>query len=242
MIKLLRKDDKFTYEEVRNGCLILMNKDPGWTSFNVVNKIRRIVKIKKVGHAGTLDPFAEGLLIIGIAAGTKSLGRLSGLSKLYTADVFFGVKTNTYDCTGNITDINSASAINHKMIEDALKKMTGEIFQTPPMFSAKKIGGKRLYKLARKNIEVAREAVKVHVYDVEIISWNNPLLKIRLNVSKGTYIRAFAHDLGEKLGCGAHLSRLIRDGIDEYHISDAFTVQDFSDKWKLLTENAYGNN
>jgi tRNA pseudouridine55 synthase len=242
MIKLLRKNEEFKYADVQNGCLALINKDPGWTSFDVVNKIRRIVKIKKVGHAGTLDPFADGLLIIGIAGGTKSLGRLTGLSKLYTAKVCLGVSTNTFDCTGDIVDLRSTAEITIEMIKNAFKKLEGEIFQQPPMFSAKKVNGKRLYELARKNIEVERKAVKVIIHNVDILDWQNPILKVRLKVSKGTYIRAFANDLGHILGCGAHLSQLKRDGIDDYMLADALSIQEFSANWKLMTEKFYGNN
>ncbi|MBN2425972.1 MAG: tRNA pseudouridine(55) synthase TruB [Calditrichaceae bacterium] len=242
MITLLKKNDQIVYDEKKNGWLVLFNKEADWTSFDVVKKVRNIVNIKKVGHAGTLDPFATGLLILGIADGTKSLGRLSGLSKHYSAEIHFGIETDTYDCTGQIVQTRPVKNITLNQIESALVELSGEIWQTPPMFSAKKINGQRLYKLARKNIEVEREPEKITVYSYEIINWKVPVLSVRLHVSKGAYIRAYANDLGRKLECGAHLAKLSRDRIGDFDIMDAFTIGEFKLAWNSIMKSDYGNN
>ncbi len=209
------------------GCVVLIHKPGDWTSFDVVKKIRSALRIKKVGHGGTLDPFATGLMLIGIGKGTKELGRLSGLSKVYRAEIRFGAETDTYDRTGTIVKETDCTRLNLEAIKQAVAEMSGEIQQVPPMYSAKRVNGVRLYKLARKNVEVEREAQAVQIFDAHIEMWENPLLQIILHVSKGTYIRSYAHDLGQKVGCGAYLNQLQRTAIEDYRLEDSFTIEEF---------------
>jgi len=232
MLMVLQKNNCTELPEEIQGLVVLINKPADWTSFDVVKKIRNIVRGKKTGHSGTLDPFAEGLMLIGIGRGTKQLADLSALSKSYRAVVQFGVETDSYDCTGNITAENDPGGLDQQAIENALQSMRGEIEQVPPMFSAKKQNGVRLYKLARKNIEIERKAVKVTIHDVKIINWQPPDLELLLDVSKGTYIRSYAHDLGQKLGPGASLKELERLTIDKYKLEDSFAIREFEAFWK----------
>lgn len=231
MLTVLQNNSTELPEEIQ-GLIVLINKPSGWTSFDVVKKIRNTVRVKKAGHSGTLDPFAEGLMLIGIGKGTKQLTALSALSKSYRAVIQFGVETDSYDRTGTITAENDTSGLSLDAVEKVLQTMSGEIEQTPPMFSAKKKDGIRLYKLARKNIEVERKAVRITIHDVKILDWQPPLLEILLDVSKGTYIRSYAHDLGRKLGVGASLKELERLTIDRYNLEDSFTIQEFIEFWK----------
>jgi tRNA pseudouridine55 synthase len=229
--------DAFGYD----SCLALIDKDTDWTSFDVVNKIRRITGFKKAGHAGTLDPFATGLLLIGLGKATKELSRLSGLSKTYEASIRFGEETDTYDRTGQIVGTASADGLTAGQIEAAVRQMSGEIMQLPPMYSAKKIDGVRLYKLARKNQQVERPAVAVTIHEAQILSWEKPVLQIRLKVSKGCYIRSYAHDLGQALGCGAHVAELRRTAIDEFSVGDSLKITEFVTFWRNKDLTAYGS-
>ncbi len=231
MIKILKKNSAAKKSILQNGFVVLLNKDKDWTSFDVVNKIRGSLKFKKVGHAGTLDPFATGLLIIGIEKGTKALGDFSALDKQYRAVIKFGVETDTYDRTGTICAQKDTEKLIRSDVEKALADFNGRIDQIPPMYSAKRVDGVRLYKLARKNIEVSREAQQVFIYDTEILSWENPFLTVLLSVSKGTYIRSYAHDLGKRLNVGAHLAELQRTAIGDYRLEDSFTVNEFISHW-----------
>ena len=217
--------------ELGDAFALLINKEEAWTSFDVVNKLRYFLKIKKVGHAGTLDPFASGLLIIGVGKGTKALEEFSGLTKCYHAVIRFGVETDTLDRTGKIIAERSVADLTSEKIEEAVGKLKGEVEQIPPMYSAKKVNGKRLYKLARKNQEVERKPIKVIINRADIIEWNKPVLKMDMEVSKGTYIRSYADDLGKMLGCGAHLEDLTRTAIGPYKLEDSFTVSEFINYW-----------
>ncbi len=219
-------------EELSDGFLTLINKDIGWTSFDVVNKLRRVMKIKKVGHGGTLDPFAEGLLVLGAGRATKELGRLSGHDKRYRAVIHFGRTTDTHDVTGKTLSETDSGGLDLPQIEAAIKELSGEIMQTPPMYSAKKVNGQRLYRLARKNKEVERQAVPVTIYETVIKNWTPPLLELDLLVSKGTYIRSFAHDLGQLLRVGAYLQALRRTAIGSFTVEESFTVPEFIEVWK----------
>ena len=231
MIPILQKTKLLPKNELGDAFAVLINKEEDWTSFDVVNKLRHFLKIKKVGHAGTLDPFATGLLIVGIGKGTKALQEFSGLSKCYEAVVLLGIETDTLDKTGNVVAKSPVENIAIDSIENVVNQFCGEIEQLPPMYSAKKVDGKRLYKLARKNIVVERQPVKVNIYDAEILEWNKPELRMKLHVSKGTYIRSYADELGRKLGCGAHLKGLMRTAIGSYKVEDSFAVSEFMKYW-----------
>ena len=230
-LPVITKKTKTKPESVENGFLLFIDKQPDWTSFDVCKKVKSITGIKKVGHAGTLDPFATGLLILGLGKGTKSLNVIVDSYKTYFAKIKFGEDTDSYDRTGNTVHVRHDFDLSLKKIEPAIKAMSGEIFQTVPMFSAKKIQGKRLYKLARKGIEVTREPKKVEVRDYKIIAWEKPFLSLRLTVSKGTYVRSYAHDLGQMLKIPAHLFELRRLSIADYNVDDAFSINEFEQVW-----------
>lgn len=231
MIPILQKNSLLTQTELNEEFIILINKEENWTSFDVVNKLRNILKIRKIGHAGTLDPFATGLLIIGVGQGTKSLSDFQSLSKHYDALIRFGIETNTYDKTGEIINSKSAENLTLAQIENVVTEMRGEIEQIPPMFSAKKVSGKRLYKLARKNIEIERQPARVNIYKANIVTWDKPFLQIALEVSTGTYIRSYAYDIGKMVKCGAHLEALERTAIGEYKVENSFTIPEFIKYW-----------
>jgi tRNA pseudouridine55 synthase len=231
MIPVLQKTNPLRKSELSNAFAVLINKDETWTSFDVVNKIRSFLKIKKVGHAGTLDPFATGLLIIGVGKGTKTLQEFSSLPKCYQPVIRFGIETDTLDKTGKITVEKIVANLTLEMIEKAVENLIGEIKQIPPMYCAKKINGKRLYKLARNKKEVERKPVKVTIHRADIVRWDPPLLKMDMKVSKGTYIRSYADDLGKNLGCGAHLEDLKRTAIGPYKLEDSYTLHEFMNYW-----------
>lgn len=236
MTVLVLKNKSDEIEDLRDGFLVLINKPVDWTSFDVCKKIRNIVHQKKVGHAGTLDPFATGLLLIGVGKGTKMMPTFNDSSKRYLAEIQFGVATDTFDITGNITKEKKEFILSKDSIERALNKFSGEIKQMPPMFSAKKIKGKALYKYARNGIEVERKLETIHIYEVQLKKWVEPILDLELHVSKGTYIRSYANDLGIELGIPAVLKNLIRTQIDEYHVHDSFTIEQFSAFWEKVNK------
>lgn len=227
MIPVLTNKSDLSHIDFSSGYVVLINKPQDWTSFDVVNKLRRFLKVRKAGHGGTLDPFATGLMLIGVGKGTKALTQMSGLDKSYKAQIRFGVATNTFDRTGTVTEESDAAGLQLSQIKKAIEQLSGEILQVPPMFSAKKVGGVRLYKLARKDKEVARKSHKVTIYSTEISEWCNPDLNMDLTVSKGTYIRSFAYDLGKLVGIPAHLAELERTVVGPYRIEDSFTLDAF---------------
>jgi len=204
--------------ELREG-ILLVNKPIGKTSFSLISALRRKTGIRKIGHAGTLDPFASGVMILLIGKTfTAQSDTFIGQDKEYEAIVHLGVETTTYDPEGEIT-----ATSNHiptlLEVEEALKQFQGTIQQIPPMFSAKKIKGKKLYELARKGIEVERAPVTLTVH-TEMLSYNYPELTLKISCSKGTYIRSIASDLGKVLGCGAHLKKLTRTRCGPYLLKD----------------------
>lgn len=199
--------------------ILLVNKPKGKTSFSLVGDLRKRLGVKKIGHAGTLDPFATGVMVMLIGRHyTRLSDQFLCTEKEYRAEAYLGVTTDTYDCEGQV--INQSSFVpTLEVIEEALKDFQGEILQVPPMFSAKKIQGKKLYELARQGKEIKREPVKVHV-DIQVISYHYPYLDLHVKCSKGTYIRSLAYDLGQKLGCGAHLSNLQRTRSGTFLLED----------------------
>ncbi len=204
---------------IRNG-ILLVDKPRGKTSFSLITALRKKTGIQKIGHAGTLDPFATGLMILLIG---KEYTRLSdtylSTEKEYEATLRLGITTDSYDCDGQIVS-TSDIVPTLEQIETAFLQFQGTISQTPPMFSAKKVQGKPLYKLARKGIEIPRAPVNVTV-QTTFISYNYPELRLHLVCSKGTYVRSIAHDLGTMLGCGAHLIELRRLRCGSHHISQS---------------------
>jgi len=208
------------------GEILNINKPVGWTSFDVVKKIRGQLNIKKVGHAGTLDPFATGVLLICTGRATKKVEDLMNLKKEYIARIEFGKTTDSYDLTGTILSERSADNLELENINQVIKQFHGEIYQTPPMYSAVKVNGERLYKLARRGEVVERKPRKIKIYQTDVIDFRNPFLKLRIVCSRGTYIRALANDMGEILGCGGYLTSLTRTRVGDYKLEDSFEIKD----------------
>ncbi len=218
---------------IKEGELILIDKELNWTSFDVVNKIRYAIKKKfdikkiKVGHAGTLDPLATGLLIICCGKMTKSINNFSAMNKTYTGKITIGSTTPSYDLETKPNVHYPIDHIDERLILKTAKKFVGKIFQTPPMFSAIKKDGVRLYNLARQGKEIKIDKREVSIDSFEITSFNLPEISFNVTCSKGTYIRSLAHDFGKELKSGAHLSELRRIKIGDYSVKDSVKVMDF---------------
>lgn len=208
---------------------ILIDKPENWTSHDVVAYLRKVTGVKKIGHSGTLDPFATGLLIVGVGReATKRLDEFKAMDKTYEATLRLGAVSDTYDRTGTIVlsphpAAPSSLIIGEEKIRQTLKKFIGAQTQTPPMYSAKKVGGKKLYELARKGIEIERRPEEITIYDIRLNGWEpeKNFLHITCHVSSGTYIRTLAHDIGQALGTGAYCEELRRTAIGEYKVVDA---------------------
>jgi tRNA pseudouridine55 synthase len=191
------------------------------TSHDVVDRVRRTLRMKRIGHAGTLDPMATGLLIILVGKATKLSQYLMSLDKEYAGTIKLGETTDTQDADGDVVATRPVPAFTEDEIREAMRAFLGDQYQTPPMFSAKKLAGVPLYKLARKGKEVEREPRFIRVSAFELTRFALPEFDVLLRCSKGTYVRTIAHDLGEKLGCGAHLSALRRTATDRFTIAQA---------------------
>ncbi|MEO9869590.1 tRNA pseudouridine(55) synthase TruB [Ekhidna sp.] len=213
-----------TYEE---GRLLLINKPVNWTSFDVVKKLRYVLKVKKIGHAGTLDPLATGLLIIGTGKFTKKLNELQGLDKSYEGVIEIGKTTPSYDLETEFNSEKDWSGVTEADLETARLKFIGPISQVPPAHSAVKIGGERAYKKARKNQEVKLEPRSLTIHEFDIDSSDLPNVGFKVSCSKGTYVRSLAHDLGLELGVGGYLKKLVRTSVGPYQLSDAMELDEF---------------
>ena len=222
----------FSSLDFSSGEVILIDKPIGWSSFKVVNKIRKTIGVKKVGHSGTLDPMASGLLIICTGKKTKDISKFLGLDKTYTGIITLGKTSPSMDKETEITENEISKEINIERIKNAAKDFVGEIEQVPPMYSAIKINGKRLYKLARNGVEIERPARKVKINSFLIKNIKIPDIEFEVNCSKGTYIRVLADDMGKKLNCGGILSELRRTAIGEFNIEKSLKVEDFVNKVK----------
>ena len=206
------------------GATLLIDKPSGMTSFDIIRVLRKKLNFKKMGHAGTLDPMATGLMIIGIGKATKKLTNYIKSDKEYEGTIELGKNSDTYDGDGAITSVPNAVEVSEEAMEEILESFTGEIEQVPPIYSAKKIKGVPAYKLARKGEEVKLEPRKVKIYDIEILNYVWPFLSLRVKCSSGTYIRSLAHDLGEKLRCGAYLKELRRTKVGDFDVKDAYPI------------------
>ena len=209
------------------GRILLINKPLQWTSFDVVRKIRNTIKIKKVGHAGTLDPLATGLLILCTGKFTKRINEFMAQEKEYTGTFVLGATTPTYDLESEPANFKSIEGITEEYIYETAKKFSGEIMQMPPIHSAIKQKGKPVYLLARKGVDVVMEPRRVTIKEFEITSINLPVVSFRVVCTTGTYIRSLAHDFGQALGCGAYLGSLCRTRIGEFTINDAMGMEEF---------------
>jgi tRNA pseudouridine55 synthase len=213
--------------EIENeGRVLLIDKPLEWTSFDVVNKLRKKLKIKKIGHAGTLDPLATGLLIICVGKMTKRIDDYMGLEKEYAGKIVLGQTTPSHDLETEVSEAKDISTITNEQIQTAVKTLTGKISQIPPIHSAIKVGGKRAYHFARKGKELELKPRDVDVREFEITEIRLPEVSFRISCSKGTYIRSIARDFGEALGVGAYLSQLCRTRIGNFRLADAQKIED----------------
>lgn len=217
------------------GRILLIDKPLTWTSFDVVKKIRNATKIKKTGHAGTLDPLATGLLIVCQGKATKKIEGIQNAPKEYTGTIRLGQTTASYDLESEPTVALDISHLSEEDIISAIQQFTGTINQVPPIFSAIRVDGKRAYDLARKGLEPELKSREIEVMLFEITAFELPDLHFKIKCSKGTYIRSLAHDLGQALGVGAHLTALRRTMIGDYHVDQAITPETFSLQLKQAT-------
>lgn len=217
-------------ETIKSG-FILINKPLGLSSHAVINCLRRLSGIKKIGHAGTLDPLATGLLIVAVGRDyTKRINDFVKLDKEYMAELYLGATTASYDKEAEIKKNYQGDRLQKKIIKNSLKLWRGRIAQRPPLYSAKKIAGQKLYNLARRGQSVAIKTCPIEIYKLKILKYSWPLLKIKVACSSGTYIRSLAHDLGQTLGCGAYLNNLERVKIGKLSLKKAIKLSKLSNK------------
>ncbi|MEY4130002.1 MAG: tRNA pseudouridine(55) synthase TruB [Actinomycetota bacterium] len=206
--------------------LVVIAKEAGWTSHDVVAKARGILKTRKIGHSGTLDPDATGVLLLGVGKMTRVLKYLTGLSKTYTCEIVLGAETTTLDDSGDVVATYDMSSVTFAQLKEASQQFVGDIMQVPPMVSAIKVDGKRLHELARQGIEVERKARPVTVYSFELQPTSDDnIVRATIHCSSGTYIRSLAADLGKAVGGGAHIRSLCRDSIGSFSLDQAVTLE-----------------
>jgi tRNA pseudouridine55 synthase len=233
-------DFNYSKEDLLEGLIFAFNKPYRWTSFDLVNKVRKSLcrfydlKKLKVGHAGTLDPLATGLLLLCVGRATKQIENIQLLPKEYIAEITLGATTPSFDLETKIDKTYSITHIDEILITESIKKFIGKINQIPPLFSAKFVDGVRAYELARNGVEMELKPSQIEIYNLEIMSYNKPVLELKINCSKGTYIRSLARDLGSELNSGAYLSSLKRTAIGEYSIINAIDVESFIKKLNVL--------
>lgn len=218
----------YTSTQFEEGVVLLIDKPMGWTSFDVIRKLRHLIRIRKIGHAGTLDPLATGLLIVCTGKFTKRINQYMAQQKEYTGTITLGATTPTYDLESEPINFKPTDQITLDQIKLQLTSFTGPIQQIPPAHSAIKVDGKRVYELARKGKEVKLEPRTVHIYAFEVLELHEAQLQFRVVCSTGTYIRSLANDLGQALGCGAYLSSLRRTRIGEFEVTAAYTMESFT--------------
>ena len=211
--------------------ILVINKEAGWTSHDVVARVRRIVGERKVGHTGTLDPAATGVLPVCIGAATKVIEYLQDEGKTYYAEIVLGVATDTDDLEGQIVAEAAVPELTVADFERALAPFRGEIEQIPPMYAAIKIGGRKLYEIARAGETIERAPRHVRIDTLAVLGWESPVLRLLVDCGKGTYIRALARDLGAALGCGAYLQRLVRLRTGPFFLDQALTVAELAEEF-----------
>ena len=227
-------------EAIREGVVFSINKPYGWTSADVVRKVKftlqRLGKMKnvKVGHAGTLDPLATGVLLICVGKATKAVDTLQAQEKGYLASIRIGATTPSFDLEKEVDRTYPYAHITKEAVEDALKEMTGVQDQVPPQFSAKMVDGARAYELARSGVETTLIPAKIEVYEATLLQFNLPDIVVHIRCSKGTYIRAFARDLGESLQSGAHLTDLVRSQNGLFYVANALSMEVFLQNFPIL--------
>jgi len=212
--------------------ILNINKPRGRTSFSIVSLVKHFSGVRRVGHAGTLDPAATGVLPVCLGQGRRVVPFLHDTAKVYKAQIELGVTTDSYDATGNVTATGDPTGVSRKQLLSALDSFRGLIQQVPPMYSAVKHGGKPLYELARAGIEVERKSRPAQIYRLELKYWRSPVATIEVECGKGTYIRSLAHDLGQLLGCGAHLKSLTRLRYGCFSLEDAVSLPQLEDGFR----------
>ncbi len=233
-------NNKYTAEMLEEGLILPFDKPYRWTSFDMVNFVRKILcqysglKKLKVGHAGTLDPLATGLLILCTGRATKRIDSIQTMPKQYSAEISLGATTPSFDLETEINETYSIDHINNSLLEDKIQLFKGKIKQIPPVFSAKKFNGIRAYELARNGITKKMDPVDIEIYNIEIISYEVPVLKLIIKCSRGTYIRSLARDIGEALNSGGYLSNLRRTAVGHYNVEDAMILKKFQNKLNIL--------
>lgn len=206
--------------------ILNVSKPPGWTSHDVVARLRRLTGQRRIGHAGTLDPMATGVLVVCLGAATRVVDELMGSTKVYEATIVLGVTTTTDDAEGEVVRSVPDCRVSRDDVERELRHFIGRIWQVPPAYAAVKVGGRPLYAAARRGEEVPRRPRPVDVYDIKLLDWAPPRVHLRITCGKGTYIRSIARDLGERLGCGGHLGALIRTASGQFTLDDALSLAD----------------
>ena len=223
---ITKKTKQIQSSDISNGLVLLIDKGKSKTSFNIIGEVRKKLGIRKVGHAGTLDPMATGLLIVCAGKKTKEIYKYQDMPKIYEGTITLGASTPSMDAETDPIDSKPFSGISRESIEETKNSFIGEIEQIPPMYSALKHRGKALYKYAREGVTIERKPRSVIVYDFNISEVRLPFISFKIKCSKGTYIRVIADDFGKKLGCGGFLSELRRAQIGEYNVNDALTVDE----------------
>jgi tRNA pseudouridine55 synthase len=221
-----------TENSFAEGKVLLIDKPLEWTSYDVIRKLRKIINIKKIGHAGTLDPLATGLLIVCTGKFTKKINEYMAQEKEYTGTITLGAVTPTYDRESEPENIQSLEGITNELIKETTKVFTGEILQTPPIHSAIKQNGKPVYLLARKGVDVVLEPRKITIKEFEITNIDLPIISFKVICSTGTYIRSLANDFGAAIGCGGYLSKLRRTRIGNFKVEDAVTMEEFKQQFQ----------
>lgn len=219
--------------------VLVIDKPEGMTSMDVVRRIKKASRVKKVGHGGTLDPFATGVIAVCMGQATRLMEYLVDSSKTYRGVVELGIETDTYDVQGEVTRRRDPSGIALDQVEEALSEFRGVILQVPPMYSALKRQGKRLYDLARAGVEVEREPRRVEVADISVVDWSPPLVEVNVECGRGFYMRSLAYDLGANLGCGAYLKSLERVKSGSFDVADAVSLEEAErsfedDEWRSI--------
>lgn len=212
--------------------IINVYKEKGFTSHDVVAKLRGITKQRKVGHTGTLDPDAAGVLPVCLGRGTKVCDLLTDKDKTYETVLLLGMTTDTQDVSGEVLDRRSVEGLAEVLVTEAVHSFVGDYEQVPPMYSALKVNGRKLYELAREGKTIERKARHVRIYEIEILEMNLPRVRMRVTCSKGTYIRTLCHDIGEKLSCGGCMEELIRTKVSRFEIEDAHTLEQISELYR----------
>ena len=216
--------------------ILNLNKPVGWTSFDVCKKVKRITKEKKVGHGGTLDPFASGVLVIGTGKDTKNLRIVSDEKKTYEANIYLGEITDTLDVEGKVIQKQGVPILSEKIIKDSLALFQGDYLQKPPMFSAKKVAGRKLYEYARKNIKVKRDPVMLKIFSISLNSFDEKNISFSVECSKGTYVRVLGKDIAKKLGTVGYLNSLKRTKVGEHTLKKSQSIESFEISWKSFIQ------